>query len=287
MLIDLQLHSTYSDGYLAPRELAKFVARQGIKTAALTDHDTVGGLGEFRRACQQYKIKPITGLELYTKLKSKRFNLLWYNFDDKNPELHAFLRNIQIRRRGQVRRVLKKLVKCGFKININKILDKYNHYVPLNHIVDEIWSVSTNRAKIKKDLKNKKPRQEEIIGAYFYNKKIGRLHEARIDIKRILNLRKKIGGQIILNHPGRDNRLEKNFLTTLKRLGVDGIEVLSPHHSIGAVMCAQFMAEELGFIMTGGSDFHLFEGEKRPTQNSWNYFKIDSKFLKGLNKIIG
>lgn len=287
MLIDLQLHSTYSDGYLTPAELVKFIAKQDVKIAALTDHNTVSGLGEFKRACQTRGIKPITGLELYAKLKSKKFNLLWFNFDSKNPELHAFLRNIQMRRRTQVRRVLKKLVKLGLKININKILDKYNHYVPLNRIVDELWSVSATRAKIKKELKNRKPREEEIIRAYFYNRKIGRLHEARVDIKRILKLRKKIGGWLILNHPGRDNRLQRNFLIALKKLGIDGIEVLSPHHSIGAVMYAQFMARELKFIMTGGSDFHRFEGENRPIQNSFEYFKIDSKYLKEVGKIIG
>ena len=287
MLIDLQLHSTYSDGYLTPRELAKFADGKKIKIASLTDHNTVGGAEEFRRACKEFKIKPITGVELYAKLKSKRFNLLWYNFDDKNPELHAFLRNIQTRRRAQVRRILKKLVGLGLKIKINKVLDKYNHYVPLNRVVDDIWSVSANRAKIKRDLKNKRPREEEIVGAYFYNKKIGRLHETRVDIKRVLELRKKIGGQLVLNHPGRDNRLERNFLMTIKKLGIDGIEVLSPHHSIGAVMYAQFMAEEIGFIMSGGSDFHLEEGENRPVQSSLEYFKIDSKHLKGIKKIIG
>ncbi|MBU4375047.1 PHP domain-containing protein, partial [Patescibacteria group bacterium] len=64
MLIDLQLHSTYSDGYLTPTELAGFLAKQGVKIAALTDHNTVGGLDEFRQACRACKIKPITGVEL-------------------------------------------------------------------------------------------------------------------------------------------------------------------------------------------------------------------------------
>ena len=99
MLIDLQLHSTYSDGYLTPAELVSFIAKQGVKAAALTDHNTVGGLGEFERACRARGIKPITGMELYVKLDNKKFNLLWFNFDDKNPELHKMLRAAQIRRR--------------------------------------------------------------------------------------------------------------------------------------------------------------------------------------------
>ncbi len=46
MLIDLQLHSTYSDGRLTPTEAAKFAVSNNVKVASLTDHNTVGG---FRR----------------------------------------------------------------------------------------------------------------------------------------------------------------------------------------------------------------------------------------------
>jgi hypothetical protein len=267
--------------------VAKFIARQGVKIASLTDHNTVGGFGEFRRACQKYKIKPIVGLEIYTKLGGTRLNLLWFNFDEKDASLHDLLRNSQIRRKIQVRKILKKLERKGFKIEINKILDKYTHYVPLNHMVDDIWAIPANRAKIKKELKIKNPREGEIIGKYFRNKGASILRESYTDIKKIMALRKKIGGQIIFNHPGKHDQLRRQLLEKLKKLGVDGIEVISPHHSIGAVMYAQAMARELDFITTGGSDFHRHEREKLPVQNSWNYFKVDSKFLKGVNKIIG
>lgn len=286
MLIDLQLHSNYSDGYLTPTEVAKFIASQGVKVAALTDHNTVGGLDEFRRACRKYKIKPITGLELYTKLGGKRINLLWFNFDAKDPELHKILRDSQIRRKNQVRKFLKRLAKNGFKIELNKILDKYTHYIPLNRLADEIWAVPSNREKIKKELGLKNPRESEIIGKYFYGKK-NTLREIYIDIRRILAIRKRINGQLIFNHPAKHNQLRRDMLLKLKKLGVDGIEVISPHHSVGSVMYAQAMARELDFITTGGSDFHRHEGENYPIQNSFQYFKIDSKYLRKINKIIG
>jgi len=287
MLIDLQLHSTYSDGYLTPTGLAKFIAEQGVKIASLTDHNTVGGLDEFRQACRQYNIKPITGIELYVKLNNRRFNVLWYNFDDTDPELHDVLRNSQIRRRNKVRRILLKLNQLGFQINTEKILDKYTHYTPINRIIDDIWSAPANRAKIKKELNNKNPREGEIIHEYFRNPQIGILRESYINIERILKLRKKIGGQIILNHPAKHSYIKREAWEKFKQIGIDGVEVLSPHHSIGAVMFAQHLARELNFIETGGSDFHRHEGGKHLLQNSWQYFKIDSKYLKGIKKIIG
>jgi hypothetical protein len=286
MLIDLQLHSNYSDGYLTPTELVKFISERGIKIASLTDHNTVGGLNEFKRTCKKYKIKPITGLELYAKLGNQRLNLLWFNFDEKNPELHKLLRDSQIRRKNQVRNFLKKLVKNGFKLEINKILDKHTHYIPLNKIVDEIWAIPANQKKIKKELKIKNPRESEIIGEYFYGKR-NILRESYINVKRIIEIRKKIGGQLIFNHPAKHNQLRRDLMIKLKKLGVDGIEVLSPHHSFGSVMYAQAMARELNFISTGGSDFHRHEKEHYLIQNSWEYFKIDSENLKGVKKIIG
>ena len=287
MLIDLQLHSTYSDGYLTPTELVKFISAQGVKAASLTDHNTVGGLDEFKIACEKYNIKPITGLELYIKLDGKRFNVLWYNFDNNSPELHKILRNSQIRRRGQVRKILEQLKKQKFKIKIDKILDKYTHYTPINHIIDDICSAPANLIKIKKELDNKNPQEGEIIHKYFRNHEIGILRESYIDITRIFELRKKIGGQIILCHPAKYSYIKYDNWKKLKKMGLDGAEILSPHHSIGAVMYSQYLARKLNFIQTGGSDFHRRERGKTNIKNCYDYFKIDSKYLKGIKKIIG
>lgn len=95
MLIDLQLHSIYSDGYLTPTQLVSFLSKNKIKLAALTDHNTIEGLGEFRRACKLKKIRSINGLELYCKHKNKRINILWYNFDEKKRSYYAFWRKVR------------------------------------------------------------------------------------------------------------------------------------------------------------------------------------------------
>ena len=225
MKIDLQLHSNYSDGYMTPTELVEFVKEKGVKVAALTDHNTVRGQQEFKHACRKHKIKYITGIELYVKLGTKKLNILWFNFDASDPELHKMLRATQFRRRAKVRKHLELLVKkLKFKIDINKILDKYNHYVSINHIVDDIWVIPKNRPIIKRILENTDPREGEIIKKIFYNKDFGHImHQSYININRIIALRKKIGGQIILNHPGKHHQLKKDLLEKLKKIGIDAI----------------------------------------------------------------
>jgi predicted metal-dependent phosphoesterase TrpH len=286
MLIDLQLHSTYSDGYLTPTEVAKLVAQRGVKVASLTDHNTVRGRQEFKHACAKLGIKTIPGLELYVKLNGTRFNLLWYNFRD-DPSLHDLLRGTQQRRRNQVRRILQKMVSRGFEFDIDRTLDRFLHYVPVNHLVDELWQSPKNKKRIRADLKLINPREEDIIHAYFYNPRFAVLHESYVDVNRVFHLRKKLGGQLILNHPAKYHYIKKDFWDKLKKLGLDGVELLSPHHSIGAVMHIQQLAGELNLIETGGSDFHKFEKNSSPIKHSWQYFKIDSKYLRGVERVIG
>ncbi len=287
MLIDLQLHSTYSDGYLTPTELARFIAKNGVKAAALTDHNTVGGLHEFRKACREKNIKPVTGLELYVRINGRRFNLLWFDFDDTSAALHDILRDSQKRRRGRAREALLQLVRRGFKLDVEKTLDEYTHYIPINRMIDDILALPVNKKKIKRELGASNPREEEVISHYFKNNKIVRLKESYIDIDRIFRLRKKIGGRLILCHPAKFGFVSRDFLAKMKKAGMDGLEVLSPHHSVGAVMYLQQQAREFDLIETGGSDFHRFEGGGYPIQSSYDYFRIDSKLLRRVDRIIG
>jgi len=287
MLIDLQLHSTYSDGYLTPSRLADFLSANGIKIAALTDHNTIGGLDEFKEACQKKKIKTINGVELYVKLGHKKFNLLWYNFDKNNPGLHNLLRDSQARRRRQIRNALIKLNQHGFKIDGGRLLDKFNHYIPLNHLIDEISKIPANKNLIIKQLKIANPSQDEILIKIFKNSAFAKISESYINLKQILSLKKTIRGQLILNHPGKHNSLDRKFIAGLKAFGLDGLEIISPHHSIGAVMQLGRLAKENNLIMTGGSDFHRFEPAPADLNSCYDYFRIDSNYLTDIKKIIG
>lgn len=283
MLIDLQLHSTYSDGYLTPAELVDFLLSNNVSLASLTDHNTIRGQKQFRQACSRNHIRTIPGLEIYTKLNHKRFNVLWYNYRD-DPELHKLLRNSQIRRRNNVRRILNRL---DFRLDVEKTLDKYTIYIPINHIIDDILEDRGNREKIKKELDIKDIRRKDVADNYLLNKDIGVLRESYIDIKRVLKLREKIGGVLVLNHPGKyGNQLDEDFIGRLKELGVDGIEKMSPHHSYGQIMYIQYLTRRYDLVETGGSDFHVSAGNNYPLQNSWEYFGIDDSQLRRIQEII-
>ena len=287
MYIDLQLHSTYSDGKLTPTQLAKFLEERSVKVAALTDHNTVAGLDEFFRACKKRNIKSISGIELYVRYGSRRLNFLLYNFDKDSPYFHEFLRKTQIQRYRNVVKALKYWQEQGLEIDIEKILSKYNHYIPINGLVRTIKKNSNNLKFIKEGLKTKNPHEWEIIKFLFKHKKRYYLDETHVNVHRLKDLHKKIGGQIIVGHPGKGKVDADLVVKLLKGKFIDGIELLSPHHSWDTISYYQHKLKGRKIIYTGGSDFHgMDSGLNSYIKCSWDYFKVRSNLLPGVEKII-
>lgn len=292
MIIDLQLHSIYSDGYLNIGDLVKLISSKKVKVAALTDHNTLAGVDEFKKHCKRHGIKVINGLELYCRCGERRINILWYNFDDENEKLLKLLEETRKRRSLLVKRSLLKLKRRGFKIDVDEILKEFKHYIPVNRLAEKIIENRFNYNKVFNEVKQKNKslkvlREGDILGTLFFNKKENKLSEAYVNIDRVVKLKKEAGGQLVFCHPGKYNKYAGDITAKLKSLGVDGIEVLSPHHSIGSVMHSQFLAESLDMIATGGSDFHRFEEGKNFKIKSCNdWFTVDSKYLRRINEII-
>ena len=62
-MIDLQCHSTASDGLRAPAEVVEVAAQAGLEAIALTDHDSTAGLAEAREAGRRLGVRVIGGCE--------------------------------------------------------------------------------------------------------------------------------------------------------------------------------------------------------------------------------
>ena len=67
-LVDLHLHSIFSDGVLTPTELVVEAASLGLRAIALADHDNVDGIPEALAAGLEH------GVEVVTDRKSTRLN---------------------------------------------------------------------------------------------------------------------------------------------------------------------------------------------------------------------
>ena len=78
----LNCHTYHSLRYgtISVEDLVKLGSKNGLKSMALTDINTVSGIYDFYKTCLQYQIKPIAGMEIRVD------NILYYICLAKNPE---------------------------------------------------------------------------------------------------------------------------------------------------------------------------------------------------------
>ena len=69
-LCDLHTHTTASDGSFAPEESVRYAKQKGALALAVTDHDTIAGLGRAVAEGERIGQQVIPGIEITTKLES-------------------------------------------------------------------------------------------------------------------------------------------------------------------------------------------------------------------------
>lgn len=87
MKFDLHCHSYFSDGTLSPTELIQSAFERGISHIALTDHDTVEGLAEARKAAEKLGIELVNGIEFSCTWEKQLLHIVGLNIDPSNPLL--------------------------------------------------------------------------------------------------------------------------------------------------------------------------------------------------------
>lgn len=82
-MIDLHMHTTYSDGIKNPRDLIDLLNKEKIITASMTDHNNVDAHVEFESEgyAKYYNGKMIRGTELQTIYHDYLIEILVYNYD--------------------------------------------------------------------------------------------------------------------------------------------------------------------------------------------------------------
>ncbi|WP_306305959.1 PHP domain-containing protein [Methylomonas koyamae] len=113
LIYDLHCHSTASDGALPPAELVNRAKQQGVGVLALTDHDTVAGLAEARRAAQECGIRLVSGIELSAGFDSHCLHIVGLNIDPANSRLLEGIARQQVTREERAQKIAQKLVKKG------------------------------------------------------------------------------------------------------------------------------------------------------------------------------
>ena len=95
-IIDLHIHTNYSDGNLSPKQVIDKALKNGITLISITDHDTIDAYNdELYNYAKSKNITIINGIEISTYVDKIGFHILGYGFDINNKELKEKL--IEIR----------------------------------------------------------------------------------------------------------------------------------------------------------------------------------------------
>jgi predicted metal-dependent phosphoesterase TrpH len=111
--VDLHLHSTASDGRLAPAELVAHVAGCGVRLMALTDHDTVAGVAAAASAASAAGIAFVAGIELSADWRGRTVHVLGLAIDPDDSGLDRALAAQRARREGRAERIASRLDEAG------------------------------------------------------------------------------------------------------------------------------------------------------------------------------
>ena len=248
MRADLHSHSTASDGTCPPAEVMRRAWAAGLDVIALTDHDTVAGHEEARRALPR-GLALVPGMELSCRLDGHSVHMLGYLFDPEHQELAAECAKIRESRVRRAQAMVRQLAELGVPIAWEQVsVLAGGGVVGRPHVARAMVEAGVIES----------PEQAfgpEWIGAG------GRAHVARYALEpvRAVALIRDAGGVAVLAHPrvaARGWTVPDDVVAGLAAAGLCGIEVRHPDQDRSQQMELQALADRLGLVASGGSDDH-------------------------------
>lgn len=249
MRIDLHLHTTASDGLLAPSALIQAARTANVEVLSVTDHDTVDGLEEARGAADAAGLVFVSGIELSAYWRSVEFHILGYFIDPANPGLRAFLDVTREARRTRLQAMLTRLHAMGMRVPADDVLARApNGNVGRPHLA---------RAMVERGFVGS---ADEAFDRYLGTNRPAYVPRPDVSVAEAIGVIRKAGGIASLAHPGLHNRDEA--ISDLMAAGLTAIEVYHPKHAFGRARRYRGVAKQHGLLISGGSDFHgIDEGD--------------------------
>lgn len=251
-MIDLHTHSSYSDGTLTPAALVSLAAEAGLSAVALTDHNTVAGLGEFFAADCPDSLERVAGVEFSTKDRGYEYHILalflpresWDSVRDYCSYWHGV-------KEENNRLLAERLNRAGYAVDYDRMRRDNPGEINRSHFAVELARMG---------------HAESVQDAFLRYLQDGEGFFTEPPKARAEDVIRRIAAwdaAAVLAHPllyvGRETLDE--FLPRAVRCGLVGMETEYPLFDRETRDQLSRLATELGLCESGGSDFH---GERKP-----------------------
>jgi predicted metal-dependent phosphoesterase TrpH len=242
--VDLHCHTTASDGFLTPAELVGRALEVGLRTIALTDHDTVEGINEAQSTAAEAGLEVIPGIELSSDLGHEELHILGYFVDPASQPLNEHTRWCREKRVERIARICERLTDLGLPVRFEEVQElsglgsigrPHVAQVMIAHgYVDSIG---------------------EAFNRYIADGRPGFVPRENVPPSRAIDAIRQAHGVAVLAHPLFTPNFQR-LLPELKRSGLAGLEAYYGEYDQATRDRLVKVARTHGLIATGGSDYH-------------------------------
>lgn len=248
MKIDMHVHTIFSDGCFSPKELFIRAKAEKLSGLAITDHDTLDGLADAKKAAEACGLVFFPGVELSTCSDGASVHILGYGVSAQDKNLRSFLKKYRETKAQRVEKILDKLNRLGFSITMDDLDVSDMNNLGRPHVA---------RAMVKLGHVSN---TDQAFAEYLQHGKSAYVPREKADTEEVVQLLQQSGSIPVLAHPGLINMPSLDGLKAKINLwmeaGLQGIEAYHPAHTVEECRAWEAFARSKNLFVTGGSDFH-------------------------------
>jgi hypothetical protein len=248
LAFDLHLHSTASDGTLAPTALVERAAAAGVRTLALTDHDTTDGVGEAAAAARRLGLRLVVGVEVSVTWKSGTVHIVGLGVDPASARLQQGLAGLRAFRDWRAEEIGRRLAKEGVPGMLEGARALSNgRLISRTHFA---------RALVERGMADS---VRDVFKKFLVRGRPGHVPGEWASLADAVGWITGAGGQAVIAHPARyglSGAQLRRLIAEFIAAGGAGLEVLSGSHSAEDSRLMASYAQTFGLLASAGSDYH-------------------------------
>ncbi len=243
----------------------------GMRTVALTDHDTTSGWAEAADAATSLGMTFVPGMEMSSQHEWRSIHVLAYLFDPDEPRLRAMTDRVR-RSRLQRARIMADRIARDYDITWEDIVAQTSTGATVGrpHIADALIArgVVADRGEAFSTIL--------ATGGDYY------VSLFSPDPVEAVELIVGAGGVAIIAHPaGRAGIPPKRLLTRMLDAGLAGFELGHRENLPAAVATLRALADERDLIVTGSSDYHGLGKPNQPGEHTTSEAMLERLIDRG------